>query len=102
MNSMEWYCVVAAAKAYGEGRSDTDPTLTLSVLDQREVRHEVIEHLRRLEQNRIARLDAMRHVAGRSSNGELCDSDPHSFTLDSEKPIGDEWPPRSNSERPVA
>jgi hypothetical protein len=60
-----------AAKAYAEGRVDTDPTIEIPEQYRSGIRAEAEAHVARLEQNRVSRANAQRYRASRSSDGEV-------------------------------
>jgi hypothetical protein len=63
------------AKAYATGRAGSDdPTLSVPADSRGSVRAAALEHLERLENNRLAWVDASCHRSGRDSTGALVES----------------------------
>lgn len=92
MNEMQFRQLRAGVYAYAEGRSETDPTEHIEEPIRSELRATALDHLRRLEQTRVARVEAARHRAGYANDGELIPSGPQGSPVTARSVSG--WPPR--------
>ena len=93
MNGIEMDMWMQRTKAFAEGRMSEDPTELLDPKLRDEFRQLALEHLRRLEKNRVARVSAAQYRSGYSSDGELVGpsktgSDPV------ERELLEVWPPQ--------
>lgn len=68
----DWFAAVKIAAKWAASLEGKDPTLQLDIGAKEAVRKDALEHLRRLEMNRVARVNA-RGSSSKTSDGEMLD-----------------------------